>query len=541
MPTWLIALMVVLFASGAQAAPAFPLQRGELPEIWRLDETVVCMQGNCKNGTGIEWRFPMHEQTERKGWARKGPVLVRYGSFVNQKLQGPGRVLALYPDDLSFRQRYGFIKPKPDDAMRARLVDASPESVAQQFDHFRWLEANFEAGQPVGPASLITQFESYDRRRIEGTIVDGHFQGPAREWRNLIGNPQNFDTGTLRYGLRHGFWRERHRANDAAQPQVVYVQYLAGQVMDAGWRYDATQASRGGQTITSLPYAQTNTDDPDDNPLPAQLLDDGSLYHGELDEQGRPAGFGSRLSADGMIEETGLFADGVLEGEGLRISWLDRPWLRFAARKPNPDALNYYLQHLHMERGRFSRGVLADGMSAQGGLSYRINWAALYNDNAYGHAGQTFQHEREGGVSWVQSRSFDADGKTLASFERTDLVTPYENRKGGQVIFFDHPSYLAAQRIKNPDLYGHVWAGIKAADERLANSPLVRMGREAAEHAQKKAMAEAVEKERRNAARKAQINAGSNTSGSDDGRSHQRRLNDKIWWDNFHRCGSGKC
>lgn len=70
------------------------------------------------------------------------------------------------------------------------------------------------------------------------------------------------------------------------------------------------------------------------------------------------------------------------------------------------------------------------------------------------------------------------------------------------------------------------------------------MGREAAERAQKKAAADAVEKARRDAARSAQIKAGaSGGSGlsDDDGRSHQRKLNDKIWWDNFHRCGSGKC
>lgn len=142
----------------------------------------------------------VHDRYQRHSprYFATGPILVRYGTFVDRKLQGPGRILALYPDDLKFRERYGFIKPKPkpDDAMRARLLQASPASIAQQFDRFRWLEANFESDRPVGAASLITQLARHDRRRIEGTMVDGHFQGPAREWPNLIGNPDAVDSGT---------------------------------------------------------------------------------------------------------------------------------------------------------------------------------------------------------------------------------------------------------------------------------------------------------------------------------------------------------
>lgn len=35
--------------------------------------------------------------------------------------------------------------------------------------------------------------------------------------------------------------------------------------------------------------------------------------------------------------------------------------------------------------------------------------------------------------------------------------------------------------------------------------------------------------------------SGIGSSGSGDNRSNQQRLNDKSWWDNYHRCGRGKC
>jgi hypothetical protein len=35
--------------------------------------------------------------------------------------------------------------------------------------------------------------------------------------------------------------------------------------------------------------------------------------------------------------------------------------------------------------------------------------------------------------------------------------------------------------------------------------------------------------------------SGIGSSGSGDNRSNQQRLNDKAWWENYHRCGRGKC
>lgn len=518
----------LLFPLVATAAPTAWLQQGQLPARWTLKETVVCLSGNCRNGDGIEWRWREHHHPEER-WQLKGPVLISYGTFKNSQLNGPGRIISFVPDDAMVRERQGFMKAKPTPALKATLQNPTIQGLEQQLGTFRWLEATFADGEAQGDGVLIARtagkrkHEGVQQSRTEGTLIKGHFHGMARQWSGYEANPETMMYGGLRYGLRHGFWHER--AGTGEKPDAwIYRYYLAGNPHEVPWSIRPDGAYSANTLISAFAGIDT---------LSVLTLDDGSFYFGQSTPEGIPDGFGMRVAEDGSLEETGVFRRGLLDGQGHRTQWLDTPWLRFdtEGKDANP-VLNYYLQHVRLEKGQFKDGkLIRSGTSNHGGLSYRLNWTGLYETTAYGRSSEVFQHEREGHITWLSKQSLNSDGKETLTLSEFTQATPYGGK--ASVMYLTKPSNGAI-----PPAYAGIWARMKADDERRANLPHVKEARE-------RALASAFRANQEKAARDEARRRNNTSSGPSrpefDQRKLEQKLNDKIYWDNYKRCGFGKC
>ncbi len=522
---FLLALTLLLLAPTAtQASSPVWLQQGQLP-AWEQKERVICLQGNCRNGEGIEWRwFEYIDPTS--GQVSPGQVRVSYGRFSGNRLQGPGKVIAIFVRETQ-SQINRLITAKPNAELEKALLAPETAELERLVGGFRWLEAEFVDGAPVGEVVLIVRargrwpHDPFIVTRSEGSMVDGHLHGMVRQWSGYEAKPETMATGGLRYGVRHGLWYERlYRAD--GEVAWGYNFYLSGANNQIPWTIDAEGARLGRRVVVASPGLNES--------LETLTLGDGSFYMGQATAEGVPEGFGMRVSEDGAIEEVGQFSAGRLEGTGYRITWLDEPWLRF---KPSGEGSgggrNYYLRHLRLEGGQFRAGVRdGQGSDQMGGMAYRINWSGEYRTTSYGGAREEFQDHTEGRATWLTSYTITDRGHPIV-----DTPAYQQASVGGARV-----TYL----VKAPGVaaagYAHIFAAMKAADERRANLPQVKEARERAAAASMRAYQE---REAREEARR-RNNASSGPSRPEyDHRKVQQKISDKVFWDNYKRCGFGKC
>ncbi len=521
----LFCLLLSIAASQAWATSVW-LQRGQLP-AWGFKDKVRCLQGNCRNGEGIEWRWRehLHPQTDA---VSPGEIRISYGSFRNGLLQGPGRMIVLHASSDPTRElrRGQALREQPEEALEKLLLSPTPAQLEPLVGVFRWLEAEFEAGVPLGDVTLITRtrgrwsHDPYEVTRTEGPIVEGHLHGMVRQWRSYEARPEAMETGGLRYGLRHGLWYEPLSWHEG-QARWGYRFYLSGSRHEIPLSISAEGAHQGNKLLVAA--------DGLDQKLEALSLDDGSFYMGQADARGVPQGFGMRVAEDGSIEEIGQFRDGRLDGTGYRISWLDEPWLRFRAAEGKTTALNFYLRHLRLESGGFKDGQRSgQGGDYLGGMAYRQNWSGEYRANAYSSTANQFQEHEEGRITWMSSRIVTDTGQEILRSPNYTLTSV-----GGAQVY-----YFIGSSGQVPQAYAQIWARMKADDERRANLPHVKEAREralaAAQHANQERLARE-EARRRN-------NASSGPSRPEfDHKKLQQKISDKVFWDNYKRCGFGKC
>ncbi len=500
------------------------LQQGQLP-AWQQKERVSCLQGNCRNGEGIEWRWNEYLNPANKA-VSAGQVLVSYGRFSGGRLQGPGKVIAIFVHETQ-SQMNRLITAKPNAELEKALLAPETGELERLVGGFRWLEAEFVDGAPVGEVLLIVRargrwpHDPFVVTRSEGSMVDGHLHGMVRQWRGYEANPDTMATGGLRYGVRHGLWYERLYREDG-QVAWGYNFYLSGSNTAVPWTVDAEGARIGRRVVVASPGLHES--------LETLTLGDGSFYMGQATAEGLPEGFGLRVSEDGAIEEVGQFRDGRLEGTGYRIIWLDEPWLRFKARDDgSAGGRNYYLRHLRLEGGQFRAGVRhGPGSDQVGGMAYRQNWSGEYRTTSYGSASEEFQDHTEGRATWLTSVIVTDNGREIVDTP----VYRQAHVDGARV------TYLIKISGQVPPAYAHIFAAMKADDERRANLPQVKEARERAAAASLRAYQE---REAREEARR-RNNASSGPSRPEyDHRKVQQKISDKTFWDNYKRCGFGKC